>query len=127
MEKVTAAVIEKNGKILIAKRKRSQKLGGKWEFPGGKLEPGETPEECLKRELREELGIDAIIGPYICFNTFTYRHITIKLLAYRISRFSGTIKLNDHEKIKWILPKDLNKYDLAEADIPIAEAIANLI
>ena len=89
MEKVTAAVIERNGKILIAKRKRSQKLGGKWEFPGGKLEPGETPEECLKRELLEELGIEAVIDHYLCANTFAYRHLTIKLLAYRVSRFSG--------------------------------------
>ena len=124
MEKVTAAVIEKDGKILIAKRKQSQKLGGKWEFPGGKLEPGETPEECLKRELQEELGIDAVIGPYICASTFVYRHLTIKLLAYQVTRFSGKIKLNDHEQIKWIFSKDLYKYDLAEADLPIARAVA---
>ena len=72
MQKVTAAVIEKDGKILIARRKRDDSQAGKWEFPGGKLEAGETPEACLKRELREELGIETEVGAFFCSSRFVY-------------------------------------------------------
>ena len=68
--KVTAAVIEKDGRILIAKRRIGDRHGGRWEFPGGKIDSGETPEECLKRELREELGIEAEIGELLCKTSF---------------------------------------------------------
>lgn len=66
MKQVTAAVIEKDGRVLIAQRKTGDALAGKWEFPGGKLEPGETPEACLRRELREEFGVETEIGDFIC-------------------------------------------------------------
>ena len=67
---VAAAVIEKDGKILIAQRKKGWRFAGKWEFPGGKIEPNETPEECLRRELREELGIETEIGDFFCVSTY---------------------------------------------------------
>lgn len=95
--KVTAAIIEKNSKILIAQRKVGSNLGGRWEFPGGKLEAGETPEHCLKRELREELGIESNIGPFFCTSEFDYKHMSINLLVYNVDYVSGEIVCNDHE------------------------------
>ncbi len=69
---VTCAVIERNNQVLIAKRKRGNPLENKWEFPGGKIEPGETPEECLKREPWEEFGIDASVKDFLCSSSYDY-------------------------------------------------------
>jgi 8-oxo-dGTP diphosphatase len=124
MIKVTAAVIEKDGKILIAKRKKGDHLEHKWEFPGGTMNPGESPEECLKRELLEELGIGTTVGDFICSSTFDYGHVSIELLAYKVSHVSGNFQLHDHEEIEWVFPRDLIKYEFPEADAPI---IARLI
>ena len=123
MQKVTAAVIEKDGKILIARRKQKDPLGGKWEFPGGKLESGETPEACLKRELREELGIETRVEEFLCSSRFVYRHIAIELLAYRASHVSGEITLHEHERVEWILPEELKDYDFSEADKPVVRKL----
>lgn len=121
---VTAAVIEKGGNILIAKRRQGSKFAGKWEFPGGKLEKGETPEQCLKRELQEELTITVNIGELICSSVYSYTpELTINLLAYRTTVISGTFNLNDHEEIRWVKPIDLNNYDFPEADRPIVEIL----
>ena len=119
MQKVTAAVIEKDGKILIARRKGEDALGGKWEFPGGKLEPGETPEECLKRELREELGIETEVKAFLCSSSFAYRHIAVELLAYKTVYVSGEITLHEHDRVEWIPPEALDEYDFSEADKPV--------
>ncbi len=123
MRQVTAAIIEKDGKILIAQRKRGDALAGKWEFPGGKLEPGETPEQCLRRELMEELGIDSKIGRFVCSSKFEYKHLPIELLAYMAVHLSGEFKLNDHDRIEWVIPGDLKKYDFASADIPVVNVL----
>ena len=80
---VTAAIIKKDNKFLIAKRKEGH-LANKWEFPGGKLEPNETPEDCLKRELSEEFGIETIIGKYVTKSIHEYPHIKIELIAYEV-------------------------------------------
>lgn len=117
--KVTAAVIEKDGKILIAKRKEGGRLASKWEFPGGKLEEGETPKECLRRELREEFGIDTRIKDFICSSEHEYSYGSIELLAYRADHLSGEFRLNDHEEIRWIKPNEFDEYDFAEADLPV--------
>jgi 8-oxo-dGTP diphosphatase len=117
--KVTAAVIEHDGKILIAKRKPGDRLAGKWEFPGGKIEPGETPEECLRRELREELGVETEVGEFLGAFVHKYEDFTIELLAYRVARISGEYRLHDHEAIDWIAPSEADAYDFAAADLPI--------
>ncbi|HAT72514.1 MAG TPA: 8-oxo-dGTP diphosphatase MutT [Elusimicrobia bacterium] len=119
MKQVTAAVIEKDGKIFIARRKPGDTLAGKWEFPGGKIEPGETPEACLRRELMEEFGVDTKIGEFICSSKFDYKHLPIELLAYRTEHLSGDFNLNDHDRIEWVAPADLVKYDFCSADIPV--------
>lgn len=123
MISVTCAIIEKNGKILIARRARDQRLAGKWEFPGGKLEDGETPEECLKRELEEEFGIQAEVGEFITSNRHHYDHAFIELLAYRVTYVSGSFTLVDHDSIRWVSPEELPDYDLSGADIPVAMAL----
>jgi len=123
MTKVTAAIIEQNGRVLIARRKKDDPLKDKWEFPGGKIEPGESPEECLKRELHEELGIKAEVGEFICSSTYHYDHISIELLAYRIRGFTGNIVPVDHDEIAWVAPKDLAGYDLPAADRPVIEKL----
>lgn len=123
MRQVTAAVIEKDGKILLAQRKRGDVLAGKWEFPGGKVEPGETPEQCLRRELMEEFGVDTRIGGFVCSSRFEYKHLPIELLVYRAAHLSGEFKLNEHDRIAWVAPADLAKYDLSSADIPVVAVL----
>ncbi len=119
MKQVTAAVIERDGKVLIAQRRAGDALAGKWEFPGGKLEAGETPEACLRRELREEFGVDTEIGAFICSSQFEYKHFHIELLVYRARHIAGEFRLHDHAAIAWVAPADLRKYDLASADLPV--------
>jgi len=107
--------------VLLAKRKSSGELPGKWEFPGGKIEAGESPEECIKRELREELGIKVKVGEYITSSEFDYGDRRIKLLVYNASFVDGDFKLSDHEEVKWVNKKDLFLYELAEADKPVLQ------
>lgn len=121
---VAAAVIEKDGRILIAKRKEGWRHAGKWEFPGGTVEQNETPEACLRRELREELGIEAEVGEPYCEVTHAYSYATIQLLVYRARHVSGEFTLVDHEEMRWVLPADLSQYEFPEADVPVVERLA---
>ncbi len=123
MRIVTAAVIEREGKILVARRKKGDRMEGLWEFPGGKLEGSESPEECLKRELHEEFGIEAEIGEFLLSCPYEYPHLKIELLAYRAIYVSGDFKLNDHDEIRWVLPSELRDYNLAGADVPVADIL----
>ena len=122
---VTAALIEKDGRILIARRKQGWRFAGKWEFPGGKIEPDETPEECLRRELREELDIEAKIGEFFCSSTYQYSHATVQLLVYRAYHVAGEYTLHDHQEIRWVLPNELVQYDFPEADQLVIEKLIN--
>lgn len=117
---VIAAIIERKGHFLIAKRNVGKLHVGKWEFPGGTLEEGESHEQCLKRELQEEFSITVEVGNLFCTSEHRYTpDWTIKLLAYRTKVVSGTFNLNDHEEIRWVEPKDLAYYDFPEADMPL--------
>jgi 8-oxo-dGTP diphosphatase len=122
---VTAAIIEKDGKFLIAKRSKGRHLEGKWEFPGGKIEKGETPEACLARELKEEFGIVTKIGDFVAESIFDYGDRKIKLLGYRAKYISGEFKLNAHDEIKWINKSEFGIFDFAPADLPLIEKILN--
>ncbi len=120
-------MIEKDGLVLIGKRKRGKRFAGNWEFPGGTLETGEVPEECLKRELREELDLEVDVGELFCSATADYAPgWTVKLLAYRATVISGTFSLNDHEEIRWVRPMELADYDFPEADRPVVEKLVGL-
>ena len=126
MINVTAAIIERDGKFLIAKRKKGKYLEHKWELPGGKVEPNETPETCLARELKEEFDIVAEINNFISESVFDYGDKKIRLLGYRAKYISGDFKLNAHDEIRWISKDEFSNFDFAEADIPIMAAIAGL-
>ena len=122
---VVAAVIEKDGKVLIARRKRPF-MGYLWEFPGGKLEDNESLEECLRRETRDELAIEIEVGPLVSLNKHVLNcQSAIALYAYRARYVSGSIKLKDHEEIKWVEPEDLTKYDFPDPDRLIAKEVMN--
>lgn len=123
MIQVTAAVIVKDSKILIAQRNEYGKLPLKWEFPGGKVEGNETCEECLQRELWEEFSINAVIGEYICTSKFNYDCYSIELIAFFVKWFDGEIKLANHSQVKWVSPSELDDFDFAPADIPIVNEV----
>ncbi|SEP01088.1 (deoxy)nucleoside triphosphate pyrophosphohydrolase [Paenibacillus sp. OV219] len=121
---VAAAIIEdKQGKILIARRKEGKSQGRMWEFPGGKIEANETAEECLRRELREEMNIE--IDPYEFFgeNDHFYGELHIKLIAYKAQFLGGEIKLVDHDDYKWVSHGQLFEYEFAPADVKFVEML----
>ena len=120
---VSAAVMVKDGKILIARRGGKGRFADKWEFPGGKVEQGETPKACVERELLEELGIRARAGQLIGKSRYDYGHMDVELWAYRVSSFRGQIRLTAHEEIRWVRPDELADFDFPEADRPIIEKL----
>ncbi len=122
---VTAAIIEQNGKWFIARRKPKKKMGGLWEFPGGKLELGESPEACLQRELREELGIETQIGVLLADAYFVFEGNTYQIIAYSTLHLSGNMALTDHDDCAWVLPNDLPQYALTPADADIVAQLLN--
>ena len=125
MIKVTAGIIIKDDKVLIARRKPTGRLPGLWEFPGGKIEAGETPEQCLKRELKEEFGIDVTIGEYVGNSVYQYEFGIIDLLAFKVGRFQNEIRLNDHSAIAWVSSEDIHRYQFTPADIHFVEMIVD--
>lgn len=120
---VTAAIIEDGGKILITQRKKGANEELKWEFPGGKLEEGESPEECLIREIKEELGIDIEVEQAFDIIYHEYSKITILLLVYKCKLLGGNIQAIDCNDFVWILPEEMTKYTFAEADIGVVKKI----
>lgn len=120
---VTAAIIINKTKILIARRSPEKHLAGFWEFPGGKIENGETPKECLKRELEEELGIVVNVGDFFMENLHQYDDKRILLKAFFCELVSGEIILNDHDMIAWVQKSELENYKFAPADIPFIKAL----
>ena len=123
MRKVTAAILVKDGKILIAKRKAGDRQAGKWEFPGGTIEPDESPEICLQREMREEFGIEVSVGKYFGESIYHYDHGAIKLLAYLTSFVSGNLVPKDHSAFRWVSTEQLSDFDFAPADISLVEKL----
>ena len=123
MQQVTAAILIKDNKILIAKRPANDKQPHKWEFPGGKIEPGETPEECLKREMHEEFGIEVRVGNYLCNSVYNYSHAEIELLAYFADWITGAMAPTAHAAIRWVTVQELSQFDFAPADVAIVERL----
>ncbi len=122
---VTAAVIRRGDKILIAQRKSDSKVEAlKWEFPGGKLEHGESPEQCLAREIKEELNLKIEVGELIAISSHVYRKkIHIVLLCYLCQFKAGQLKCLDVEDAKWISPRKMKTYKFAAADIPLLKKV----
>jgi len=122
---VTAAIIEKDSRILAVRKRPGLHLGGYWEFPGGKLESNETPEECLQRELFEELGIQCEIGVFLAESIHDYGNRVIRLLGFHVRHTSGEFHLTDHDAIRWLTVDELFTLQWAPADIPLVEALAS--
>jgi 8-oxo-dGTP diphosphatase len=122
---VVAAVIERGGLILIGQRKPRGRHGLKWEFPGGKVEPGEESREALARELREELGIEARIGDEIERYDFSYSagHVT-RLIFFRVTEFTGEPANLDFAQIAWVERHRLPEYDFLEGDVAFVRRLA---
>jgi len=116
---VTCAIIERDGLVLAARRSAAMSLPLKWEFPGGKIDPGETVEECLQRELHEELNIRLQVGKRLSASTHYYPAFTVTLYPFVCTIASGEIILHEHAAIAWLPPAELHTLDWAEADYPV--------
>ena len=119
---VACAIIERRGLVLATQRSGSMSLPLKWEFPGGKIDGGETPEECLHRELREELGIGVAIRGVLPPVTHRYPTFTITLHPFRCALSAGTLTLHEHAAVVWVAPGEMGALDWAEADLPVIAA-----
>ncbi|MGM1055729.1 MAG: (deoxy)nucleoside triphosphate pyrophosphohydrolase [Bacteroidota bacterium] len=120
--KVSCAIIEKDGLVLCAQRSEKMHLPLKWEFPGGKIEKNERPEACLKREIREELGIEIdILQQLPTFEHSYSENFSIELFPFRCKTLSAEIHLAEHKQIKWLSLEELKDLDWAEADVPVVE------
>ena len=124
MTVVVAALIEKEGKVLIAKRLTgNSKVINKWEFPGGKVEPGEEEKDAIEREIKEEFELQIKAKQFLVNNECKYPDRTIDLRLYLCDYLNGDFKLHAHSEYKWVSPSELLEYDLAPADIPLAEYV----
>jgi 8-oxo-dGTP diphosphatase len=120
---VTAAILIVNGRILIAKRRFGDRLPEKWEFPGGKVEKGETPEQCLRREMQEEFQIEVSIGKFLGESIYHYDHGSIRLIAYRTFWENGELIPKAHEDFAWVTVDQLEDFDFAPADLPFVSML----
>lgn len=121
MIEVVAGIIYKEDKFLIAQRNLKKSQGGFWEFPGGKVEQGETYEEALKREIKEEFDADIEVKEYVGENVHHYPEKDIKLIFYKAELLSNTIKLLEHEDFRWITKEDKDKFEFSGADKAVFE------
>ncbi len=120
-------VSDEAGKVLITRRKKALKNGGLWEFPGGKLHIDESPEDCLRRELAEELSIQIRIGPLFTLVNHQYPELNILLISYLCKFTGGQIELVDHDRSKWVNLKDLHKYKFSGADQKIIAKLQKVL
>lgn len=123
MIEVVAAFLVQADKVLIARRKAPPQLAGKWEFPGGKVEPGETPEESLAREMAEEFGIRIAVGPFSAASIHHQVERSFHIRAYRATWLSGQLIPVAHDRCAWAGPNTLLNYDLLPADVDLARAL----
>ena len=125
MTTVAAALIQRQGRILICRRRADQDHPGKWEFPGGKLEPGETLAACLRRELAEELGIQAVIGDEITRYRFQYPgHKQIQLVFFVVCEYQGEPRYSQFAEVRWIPLGHMPSFDFLDGDVDFVKALA---
>jgi 8-oxo-dGTP diphosphatase len=124
---VVTALMRKNGKILLGLRPKGESLAGSWEFPGGKIDQGENPEQALKRELKEELDIDAEVASLRLVQTHSYGERGVLLLFYDVHFWKGEPKTVYHEDLKWADPEDLEKLQIPEANRNILSKLIEVI
>ncbi|MEL6503679.1 MAG: 8-oxo-dGTP diphosphatase MutT [Pseudomonadota bacterium] len=126
---VACAMVDADDRILLAQRPQGKSMAGLWEFPGGKIEPGETPEEALIRELQEELGIEtktACLAP-LTFASHTYENFHLLMPLYICRRWWGTVRGREDQAVKWVRAGKLRDYPMPEADLPLIPALQDLL
>ena len=123
---VTCAIIEHDNKLLICQRSASMKLPLKWEFPGGKIEDGESKEDCLKREIREELGLEIEVGLALTPAEHHYPEFSLRLYPFFCKWTGGSLAIAEHAQAIWVSFDELKNYDWAEADVPIVNELMQL-
>jgi 8-oxo-dGTP diphosphatase len=126
---VACALVDADRRVLIAQRPEGKNLAGLWEFPGGKLEPGETPEAALIRELQEELAIEtkeACLAP-LSFASHSYENIHLLMPLYVCRKWQGTPQAREHSALKWVRPQALRDYSMPPADEPLIAALCDLL
>jgi 8-oxo-dGTP diphosphatase len=124
-----AALVDADGRVLICQRPEGKQLAGLWEFPGGKVEAGETPEACLIRELEEELGIvvtHACLAPFV-FASHAYETFHLLMPLYLVRRWEGTVTAREHKALAWVKPSKLGDYPMPPADAPLVAWLCDLI
>lgn len=125
MKRVVAALILKDGKLLVCQRTRHQTMPLKWEFPGGKIEEGEQPRDALRRELDEELGIDAKIGEEVARIRHDYKTgSSVELRFYTVREYKGKIENRIFKDVRWASRTELPSYDFLEADLSLVKDLA---
>jgi 8-oxo-dGTP diphosphatase len=126
---VAAALVDSDGRVLIAQRPEGKSMAGLWEFPGGKIEADERPEDALIRELKEELGIavkEACLAPFT-FASHTYGAFHLLMPLYVCRRWDGTPQPHHHAALKWVRPKDMKDYPMPAADVPLIPMLRDLL
>ena len=123
---VAAALYDVAGRVLIAQRPAGKHLAGRWEFPGGKVSPGESEAAALMRELREELGIEVHASHPLMRLRHSYPDRSVELSMWIVERFAGTPRGLDGQELRWVAPADLGQQELLEADRPFVEALVEL-
>ncbi|OYW93323.1 MAG: NTP pyrophosphohydrolase [Caulobacterales bacterium 32-67-6] len=124
-----AALIDTDGRVLICQRPEGKQLAGLWEFPGGKVETGETPEACLIRELDEELGIqvtNACLAPFV-FASHGYESFHLLMPLYLCRRWSGFVTAKEHKALAWVKPNELRNFPMPPADAPLVAWLRDLV
>ncbi|MGX5840163.1 8-oxo-dGTP diphosphatase MutT [Mesorhizobium sp. ArgA1] len=123
------ALVDTDGRVLLAQRPEGKQLAGLWEFPGGKVEPGETPEECLIRELQEEIGIETDIpclAP-LTFASHSYDDFHLLMPLFVCRRFRGIAQPKEGQALKWVRPKQMRDYPMPPADAPLIQFLIDLL
>ncbi|TPL81901.1 (deoxy)nucleoside triphosphate pyrophosphohydrolase [Mesorhizobium sp. B2-3-12] len=123
------ALVDADGRVLLAQRPQGKQLAGLWEFPGGKVEPGETPEQCLIRELHEEIGIETEIpclAP-LTFASHSYDDFHLLMPLFVCRRFRGIAQPREGQALKWVRPKQMREYPMPPADAPLIPFLIDLL
>lgn len=126
---VACALVDEDNRVLIAKRPEGRHMGGLWEFPGGKVEPGETPEEALIRELAEELGIDvthSCLAP-LTFASHDYDRFHLLMPLYICRQWNGEVEGKEGQELAWVRPNRLSGYEMPPADEPLKATLRDLL
>ncbi len=127
MTQVVAAIIKKENKYLLARRAKHKVHGGKWEFPGGKIDLYETPEQAVQRELYEEFKVKTETLKHLVSITHDYKDFKIELMAFESVVTEGDFELNDHDQIAWLSLEEISDYELAEADRELVDKLRTIL